>query len=115
MELLAIVIPVIVVLVGVVVFASTRRSDAERAQGNLSRETRRRDRGQSVAASATDDVEEPAVAAVSGREVERAAALARRDPGELELVGSGAPVPWVPPDDEAVGVARRQFLNRSII
>jgi cytochrome b6-f complex iron-sulfur subunit len=116
MELLAIIIPVIVVLAGVVVFASTRRSDADRAQGNLSRETRQRDRGRGAATTAAaTDVEEPAAAVVSGREVERAAALARRDPAELELVGSGAPVPWIPPDDEAIGVARRQFLNRSII
>ena len=116
MELLAIIIPVIVVLVGIVVFASTRRSDAERAQGNLSRETRQRDRGRGGATTtAADDIEEPAAAVVTGREVERAAALARRDPAELELVGSGAPVPWIPPDDEAIGVARRQFLNRSMI
>ena len=114
MELLAIVIPVIVVLAGIVVFASTRRSDADRAQGNLSRETRRRDQGRGAAAPVAE-AEEPAAAVVTGREVERAAALARRDPGDLELVGSGAPVPWVPPDEEAIGVARRQFLNRSII
>jgi cytochrome b6-f complex iron-sulfur subunit len=41
--------------------------------------------------------------------------LARRDDGELELVGAAPPVPWTPPDEEAIGVARRQFLNRSIV
>ena len=75
---------------------------------------RARDRGRTAAVE-LDEQDEAAAAVVSGREVERAAALARRDPGELELVGSGAPVPWTPPDDEAIGVARRQFLNRSII
>lgn len=114
MELLAIVIPVIVVLAGLVVFAASRRSETARAQGQLSRETRGRDRGTSAAKAGAAVAEAP-LAAVSGREVEKAAALARRDPGELATVGSGAPVPWTPPDDEAIGVARRQFLNRSII
>ena len=43
MELLAIVIPAIIVLAGILVFAASRRSDTERAQGHLSRETRSRD------------------------------------------------------------------------
>ncbi len=114
MELLAIVIPIIVVLAGVLVFAASRRSDSERAQGQLSRETRQRDSAfAGFSETPADDVEQ--AARVSGKEVERAAAIARRGGDELELVGAAPPVPWTPPDDEAIGVARRQFLNRSII
>ncbi len=111
MELLAIIIPVIIVLSGVLIFAASRRSDSAAAQGQLSRETRQRDNAHGGFSQA-----EPEAAVVSGREVERAAALARRDDGgELVAAGAAPPVPWTPPDDEAIGVARRQFLNRSII
>lgn len=115
MELLAIVIPALVILAGVLVFAASRRSDTERAQGYLTRETRQRDSafaGFSEAEEA-DEVAEPAK--VTGKEVERAAALARRGGGDIEAASAAPPVPWTPPDAEAIGVARRQFLNRSVI
>jgi cytochrome b6-f complex iron-sulfur subunit len=108
MELLAIVIPALVVLSAIVIFAASRRGDAASAEGRLSRETVKRDSGPAV----MSDSAEPAV--VTGKEVEKAAAIERVG-GELEAVGTGAPVPWTPPDEEAVGVARRQFLNRSIV
>lgn len=115
MELLAIVIPIIVVLAGILIFAASRRSDANAARGELSRETRLRDKG-GVTLTEAAEKETAAPAVVTGREVERAAALARRDDGgELVAAGAAPPVPWTPPDDEAIGVARRQFLNRSII
>lgn len=115
MELLAIVIPVIVVLAGLVIFVASRRNDAERAEGRLSRETVQRDAGvASVSdAGAGTSADEPAI--VTGREVERAAVLARSGGGELAETQTSAPVPWTAPDDEAIGVARRQFLNRSIV
>lgn len=114
MELLAIVIPAIIVLAGILVFAASRRSDSERAQGHLSRETRSRDSAFAGFSETPDEaVAEPA--RVTGKEVERAAALARTGGGALEEVSAAPPVPWTPPDDEAIGVARRQFLNRSII
>ncbi len=110
MELLAIVIPAIVVLAAVLVFAASRRADTARAQGQLSRETLRRDRSEAVGAEP-----EPEPAVVTGREVERAAVLARRDSSELAERTAAPPVPWTPPDEEQIGVARRQFLNRSIV
>ncbi len=112
MELLAIVIPALVVLAAILVFAASRRSDTDRAQGQLSRETRRRDRS---AEAVTEAEPEAAPAVVTGREVERAAALARRDSTELAERTAAPPVPWTPPDEEQIGVARRQFLNRSIV
>jgi cytochrome b6-f complex iron-sulfur subunit len=53
---------------------------------------------------------------VTGKEVERAAVLARRESaGELVGAGAPSPVPWAPPDAEQIGVNRRQFFNRSIV
>jgi cytochrome b6-f complex iron-sulfur subunit len=102
------VIPVVVVLAGVVVFAAARRRDTGTATGALSRETRRRDR--SVPAALVEDDSE----ALSGRQVEAQAALERRAP-ELEKVGASGLAAYVPPDAETIGVTRRQFFNRSII
>jgi len=107
---LLIAIPVLVVLAGVLLFATARRRDTGEAIGALARETRKRDRG----AVAVLDGEEAVPA--TGREVERAAALERRDTGKaVAPVGATAPVAWVPPDPEALDVTRRQFMNRGIV
>ncbi len=107
---LLIAIPVLVVLAGVLLFASARRRDTGEAIGALARETRRRDRG-SVAVLDRDEG-----APVTGREVERAAVIERREASKaLATVGATAPVAWVPPDPEALGVTRRQFFNRGIV
>jgi cytochrome b6-f complex iron-sulfur subunit len=91
-----------------VVFTAVRRRDAERAVGYLSRETRSRDR----AATPTRDLQAP----TTGREIEVAAAAERRDAGkELVAAGPSAPVPYIPPDADALAVSRRQFLNRGIV
>ena len=106
---IAIAIAAVVVLAGAVLFATARRRDAQGAIGFLSRETRRRDR--SEPASLPEAEEAP-----TGREVERAAALERREPStELAPVEATPPAPWTPPDPEALGVTRRQFLNRGIV
>jgi len=104
--IILIAVPVLVVLAGVLLFASARRRDTGSAQGVLSSETARRDRGP-VELSEAD---RPA----SGREVERAAVLARRESAAPVKVAE-PPVAWVPPDEETVGVTRRQFFNRSIV
>ena len=109
--ILAIVIPALAVLAALVVFTVLRRRDLDASRGVLSRETRSRDRLRATPEADTDDA--PAV--VTGREVERAAALARRDGGDLVAVGASAPAPWTPPDDDQIGVNRRQFFNRSIV
>ena len=108
MNPLVVVIPVVVVLAGLVVFAALRRRDTGDAIGQLSRETRRRDAGDPVV---LDDVES---VSVSGRQVEAQAALARR-PQELVSVGGSDLAEYVPPDPETLGVTRRQFFNRSIV
>jgi cytochrome b6-f complex iron-sulfur subunit len=54
-------------------------------------------------------------APVTGRDVERAAVLARREESLPAVRAEEAPVEWVPPDEETLGVTRRQFFNRSIV
>jgi cytochrome b6-f complex iron-sulfur subunit len=69
----------------------------------LSRETRRRDK----------DAEIDLAPAESGRQVERAVTEARGE--SLVVAEPTTPVVWVPPDEDALGVSRRQFLNRATI
>jgi cytochrome b6-f complex iron-sulfur subunit len=105
MNPLVIVIPLVVVLGAVVVFAALRRSDSGGATGALSRETRKRDRSEVSAL--------PEAEVLSGRQVEKSAAIERRS-GSVEKVTSSVAT-YVPPDADAIGVTRRQFFNRSII
>jgi cytochrome b6-f complex iron-sulfur subunit len=106
--IIAIAVPVLVVLAGVLLFASARRRDTEAATGMLSSETARRDRGP-VELSESDH-------RASGREVERAAVLARREAAApAPVTVAEPPVAWVPPDAETIGITRRQFFNRSIV
>jgi len=108
MNLLIIIIPIFVLLAGLALFASMRRRDLDTAVGQLSRETKKRDRGESAVAIEVAD------GPTTGREVERAAALERRPP-ELVKVGAADLTAFVPPDPETLGVTRRQFFNRSIV
>jgi len=106
---LLIAIPVLVVLAGVVLFASARRRDTGEAIGALARETRKRDRG---AVAPTSEEAAP----ITGKDVERAAALEQRQASrELVAVAAKPPVAWVPPDPDVMGVTRRQFFNRGIV
>jgi cytochrome b6-f complex iron-sulfur subunit len=105
MNPLVIVIPLVVILGAVVVFAALRRSDSGGATGALSRETRKRDRSETAALPETE--------VLSGRQVEKSATVARRS-GSVEKVTSSVAT-YVPPDADAIGVTRRQFFNRSII
>jgi cytochrome b6-f complex iron-sulfur subunit len=105
--IILIAVPVLVVLAGVLLFAAARRRDTGSAQGVLSSETARRDRGPVELTEA----DRPA----TGREVERAAVVARRQSEAPVVRRAEPPVAWVPPDDETVGVTRRQFFNRSIV
>ena len=104
--IIAIAVPVLVVLAGVLLFAAARRRDTGSAEGVLSSETARRDRGPVELSEEGRPVH--------GREVERAAVLARRESAAPVKVAE-PPVAWVPPDDETLGVTRRQFFNRSIV
>jgi cytochrome b6-f complex iron-sulfur subunit len=105
---LVLVIVLVVVLLGILVVSAMRRRDLGTAIGELSRETRRRDKSAPKAEPVA-----PVVPA-TGKAVERAAVIERRG-GAIEPVRSAPPAPWVAPDPEVVGIGRRQFLNRSIV
>jgi len=91
-------VAVLIVLGLALVLTSVKRNDA-RGVGTLKRETRRKDVGKVN----PDEV--------SGRAIERAAVAARNT--AIATRPSADVEPWSPPDAEAVGVARRQFLNRA--
>ena len=100
-------IAVLAVLAVLLLAGAARRRDTGEAIGDLSRETRKRDRGKTPLATET-----PA----DGRAVEKSAALERREPSKEVVKATAADVtPWVPPDPETLGVSRRQFLNRGIV
>jgi cytochrome b6-f complex iron-sulfur subunit len=108
--IVVIAVPVLVVLAALVLFAAARRRDTGQAIGQLSHETSKRDRG--PVSPQLDEGAPP----VTGREVERAAALERKGGALVPKEEKPAEVvPWVPPDAEAIGVTRRQFFNRSIV
>ena len=97
---------VLVAFAGLLIVSTLRARESE-AAGSLSRETRNRDRKSRKPA--------PLLEGTSGKDVERAAQLARKG-GELVPVSEPAPpVAYVAPDLEEIGVARRQFLNRSLV
>jgi len=102
-------IVVLVVLAAVGLFAASRRTDASSAINEVSAETLRKDRARvksAVGAAAAEG-------GLTGRDVEKSVALERRQ-GDL-AVPEAEVEPWVAPDPEVIGVARRQFLNRAII
>ncbi len=109
MVLIIALVAVLAVLGIAVVALSLRGRDNAAAIGQLSGETVKRDRS-AVDLSADAESDEPAV---TGKAVEKAARQERS--GALVAAGTAAPVAYVPPDPETIGVARRQFLNRSIV
>jgi cytochrome b6-f complex iron-sulfur subunit len=100
--IITIAVVALVVLAAIVLVTAARRADV-RGAGALSRETRRRDK----------DAEIDLAPVQSGRQVERAVTDARGD--SLVVAEPTTPVVWVPPDEDALGVSRRQFLNRATI
>ncbi len=97
----------LVALAAILLLGTARRRDRDLAVGQLSRETQKRD------ADARTGAKTPQPP--SGRDYENAVALARSGKAEIEPVVAKAPVAYVPPDAETLGVTRRQFLNRSIV
>jgi cytochrome b6-f complex iron-sulfur subunit len=111
--LVAVIIVIGVLLLAALVLAMARRQDTQRAVGVLSRETRKRDRSE---AAIKPIAEETPV--LTGRQVERAAAAGRRTGTAVMEAPAVSTVPYTPPapvDMEALGVTRRQFLNRAVL
>lgn len=97
-----IVVAVMVVLGATLFLTAAKRSDV-RGAGAMSKETRRRDRDA--------DIDLPH--APTGRDIERVASASRST--AVVKAASPAPVVWVPPDADAIGVSRRQFFNRATV
>lgn len=107
---IVIAIVLLVVLAAVALFGAARRRDSGSAVGDLSSETLQRDR-----AARRSTVPAEHETAETGREVERAAVLARTGAGtDIAPVSAKPPATWTAPDPDTYGVTRRQFLNRSI-
>jgi len=111
--IVALIVLALVVFAAITIVATLRNKDADTV-GRLSRESISRDRG-AVTITETAVGLDGESAAVTGKEVERSAALARRDGQTVVKAQSSELTEWVAPDPEQTGVARRQFLNRSII
>jgi len=96
----------VVVLVLITLVAAAKRRDTQDATGVLSHETRKRDTALDTTALADGP---------TGKEIERIADAERRGVSLEPSTTTAEVAPFVPPDPETVGVARRQFLNRSIV
>ncbi len=108
--MIVLVIALVVIAALVLGFVTLSKRDTADATGRLSRETRLRDRSAETPVSLGEGT------STSGRDVEKAAVLARIETGrEVVTADAAAPVAWTPPDPDTVGVHRRQFLNRSIV
>lgn len=105
--IIAIAIGIVVVLGAIVLVTTARRTDV-RGAGSLSGETRDRDE---ASRRARRDAEALAVTETSDL-TDTSSATGSRG---VVKAGSAAPVPWTPPDPEAVGVSRRMFLNRATV
>src|SRR5688572_23557903 len=106
-SVLLIAVVVIAALAVLFVASASSRRDRAKATGFLSRETAKRDKSR---AGADDEV------VVSGRDIEREAALERRGVSVVSVPAAPAPVALpVPMDEATLGVTRRQFLNRGIV
>jgi cytochrome b6-f complex iron-sulfur subunit len=101
---------VAVVVLGAVAFLTLARRSDIRGAGALSSETVQRDRSARAVAGEAPAATGRATAA----EVE-AAGVAARTGTAVEPAVDRAPAPWSPPDPEALGVSRRQFLNRATV
>jgi cytochrome b6-f complex iron-sulfur subunit len=107
----AVAIPIIIIFIVGVATVMVLVNRRARSTGELSRETRRRDSSTDLAAapeaSSSTDLE------ATGRErAEETRAAYENVPAKR---GRGDAVIWEPVDEEELGVARRQFLNRGIL
>jgi cytochrome b6-f complex iron-sulfur subunit len=108
--IIAIGVGVLVVLAVLLLAGAARRRDTGEAVGDLSRETRKRDKSKRGEAVLAED------APVTGTAVEKAAVIERREPSTAVVKATpGEVAPWTPPDPETLGVTRRQFLNRGVV
>jgi cytochrome b6-f complex iron-sulfur subunit len=111
---LLIAIPVLLVLVAVMVFATSRRRAASdpqgRVTGTLSAETRERD-ASAAAAGGSPTVDADAEARQRADETRQAIGSG----GAVAERGTVTPAERMPVDEEEIAISRRQFFNRGIL
>jgi len=106
---MAVAIPIIVILLIAVATTIVLAANRQRgATGGLSRETRHRDSG----AAAPSELSTSTELETTGRE--RADETRATYEGVPARRGRGDVTAWEPVDEEELGVARRQFLNRGL-
>jgi cytochrome b6-f complex iron-sulfur subunit len=105
--IIAIAVGIVIVLAALAFVTLARRSDV-RGAGALSGETRKRDR------TARERSQQEVVAAPTRSTVEAQGEIARYGT-VVAPVEEQALAPWSPPDEEALGVSRRQFFNRATV
>jgi cytochrome b6-f complex iron-sulfur subunit len=104
--ILVVALVVLGLMMAVFLFANARRRDAGKALGHASADEVTGDRlPVPVGASPAPQ---------TGRELERTVALERTGRGVPDTTAPPAP-PALPPDEESLGVTRRQVLNRGIV
>ncbi len=109
---LLVVLAALAVMMAMFLFATARRRDTSRALKGTTPDTTLTD----DATPESDRLPVPvgAAPARTGRELERAVAL-ERSGGTKPDVHLPPPPPALPPDEESLGVTRRQVLNRGIV
>ena len=107
--ILTIALGALVLLAALFFITSSARRDRAAAVGSLSRETRRRDRSDETPEAIAEG------GGRSGREVERAAVAEWRGGAEVVAAADAPPPEPVYMDEHALGVTRRQFLNRGVV
>ena len=114
--ILALTIVSLIVLGAIFLLTTSRRADSKAALGTLSGETRARDRAARRAAKRGRATPDTLPLPPSGRAYEKAVVLARIST-EIAVPASPSTPDLVRPawDADAIGVSRRQFLNRGTI
>lgn len=117
MPIALIVVIILVALAAIVIFATLQGRDKASATGRLSRETLSRDRSSVTVNETRVDISQSGSDELpkSGKDFEREVALERSRASQPVPAEVSAAAEWQKPDEEQIGVARRQFLNRSIL
>jgi cytochrome b6-f complex iron-sulfur subunit len=109
---MAVAIPIILIIVAGIVTVMVLANRRGRSTGELSRETRQRDVSSTAPAAAGETSSAPDLEATGRERAEETRAAYENVPARR---GRGDAVIWEPVDEEELGVARRQFLNRGIL
>lgn len=109
---MAVAIPIILIIVAGIVTVMVFANRRGRATGELSRETRQRDSSSGEAAVVSEATPSTDLESTGRERADETRAAYENVPAKR---GRGDAVIWEPVDEEELGIARRQFLNRAIV